>query len=238
MEVFMKEMNAQQTQLIQDYLNSEMKDFKNFLVESFSENIQPTPLKTVEQSKREIENEINNSLALFMQDISLGFSLFKEKVQGAEEKQWWGEFLNRISSIACSASGATTEPPQVIPYSDFEMMVNIAKREVKENRGVEASAMFRFILQMDPTYTDAWIGLAISEEAQGNMVQAGKIYDLGMEMLPFDFLLHFYAAQFFLLTNQKEKGREILSWCVEEMRKVGMSDSTVFDEMNKLLKME
>src|SRR5205085_1347290 len=98
-----------------------------------------------------------------------------------------------------------------------------------------SSCMFRFIIQLDPFYSLAWVGWASSEHEINSVDEVAKIYDMALQALPLDYLIRIYSAEFYIGINNKQKAKEILKQTFDEMVQNREEETIAYQEVTKLL---
>lgn len=216
-----------------NYIASDEASIKQFLFDKlFAPDIKPTDLKPYEVSVAEAKLKIDQYLDNFKKDINKGLILFIQNALKTEQPR-----LREIWQKIATSLHATNEvnKQKSIVSTDCEFLETIAKRLIISNQTENASCMFRFILQINPSFSSAWVGWAISESAQNNLEIADWIYEMGMAWLPQDHFLSFFAAKYFSATDRKEKALEIIQGSLNRLNEAGEQNSQAYQEMSKLL---
>jgi hypothetical protein len=215
------------------YLANEQDDFKKFLLEHhFASQIRATPLKSYAQATSEMEQQIDQGMANLKEDIAKGIECFKQKALPLELKQLEKIFMKFSNFNFHSGQKALQSPVKV---EDLEFLEEIARRTLAENQNESAAAMFRFMLQLNLAYSPAWVGWAIAEQEMGNAQVTAAIYQLATGLLPEDYFIMIYAAEFYMLMNEKNKAREMLQRGKEKLISSREDQSASFKEINQLL---
>lgn len=235
--------NSNETKSI-DLLGPDEKEFKEFLFETlFAANIKPTPLKTIEASTAEAMQQVDKLLELFKTDVKRGYEIFEQKALPIE-KERLHEIYSRLTSVVSRAVGKeastskTEEEAASEPYvvdENLEFLESIASRVFAAKDYADASCMFRFIIQLDPLYSPAWVEWALCEEAQKHNEVVDQIFEMGIGFLPHDYLIRIYACEHYIKTNRKSKAREILEAAKAELLAAKEQQSHTFKKIQQLI---
>lgn len=220
---------------VKDYFVHQEEELIDFLLKNIEPTLQPSAFKSKEDALKETKQVIRMNLDQTRKDIVNGYQLFLAKTTPEEKKT----FTNLMSNLYALANTYIQKKPlnfEKINIDDFSFLEEIAKRELIARNFNEASCMFRFIIQLNPVYSMAWVGCALSEYEQKNIETAEQIFELGMQILPEDLFIPLYAAQFFIITQQLHKALTILQTAKEKCLEKGMEKSEIFKEINLLLK--
>ncbi len=241
--------NSKETTKVAEILGAENHEFKEFLYNSlFAANIKPSPLKSLEDSKAEAMQQIDKLLELFKTDVKKGFDIFEQKALPIEHERL-EEIFNHLNSIVSTVIGkeihATNEVPseeeiaqaQKTADDNLEFLESIASRVYAAKDYEDASCMFRFIIQVDPLYSPAWVEWAFCEQAQGHDEVVDQIFEMGINFLPHDYLIRIYAAEYYLKTNRKDKAREILEIAKAQLDEAREQESHTYKKIQQLLTM-
>lgn len=216
-------------QKLKEQLSGAEKEFKEQLFETYvAHKLKPTPLKTLQESKNESLLQIDDSIRQFKDDLSRGYQCYQTHVFPEEE--------DRLKLIT-DKFFKFIDPNAQMNLDDKEavFLEEIAKREMMKGNHSDASCMFRFIIQITNAYSPAWVGWALAEHAQGHQSETDLIFELGMEMMPLDYFILLYAAEFFMTTDRKERAREILQKAADRLIQVNAQDTFTFKEVNQLI---
>lgn len=240
--------NSKEITKIAELLGAEEQEFKKFLFDSlFAANVKPSPLKSMEASKAEAMQQIDTLLELFKTDVKMGFEIFEQKALPIEQERLAEVFshLNQIVSAVIGkdipkAQEQTEEEAakaQEIADENLEFLENIASRVYAAKDYPEASCMFRFIIQLDPIYSPAWVEWALCEQAQNHDEIVDQIFEMGISFLPHDYLIRIYASEYYIKTGRKGKAHEILETAKTELIDAREQDSHTFKKIQQLLEM-
>jgi tetratricopeptide (TPR) repeat protein len=241
--------NSKEITKIAELLGAEEHEFKEFLYDSlFAANIKPSPLKSLEASKAEAMQQIDKLLELFKTDVKKGFEIFEQKALPIEQERL-AEVFNHLNSIVSTVVGKdihnvkeeqTEEEAaqaQKVADANLEFLESIASRVYGAKDYEEASCMFRFIIQLDPLYSPAWVEWALCEQAQDHDEVVDQIFEMGINFLPHDYLIRIYASEYYIKTNRKDKAREILEIAKTELVEAREQESHTFKKIQQLLTM-
>lgn len=227
-------MKAQGQDKISKLLNKEEKEIKQFLFDSlFAPNIKPSPLKSIEASTNEAMEQIDNLMAMFKTDVSKGFELFEQKAFPFERDRI-NQINNKLASIVKALANGSGKV-QEIEVEELEFLEEVAKRVYSAKDYPEASCMFRFIIQLNPVYSPAWVQWALCETIQKHNEIVDQIYSMGMQMLAHDYLIRIYACDYYIKTNRNEMARDILHSAKENLIQDNEQDSYTFKRINQLI---
>lgn len=196
-------------------------EFKQFLFDTHvASQLKMSPLKSLELAEAESKRAIDAVVEKGRFDIKRGYELFKSKAALENGEQF--------KAIAEKILGESSESE--LGIDDYIFLDEMAKNELKASNFNEASCMFRFILQLNPWYGSAWVGWALCEQKQEPEV-AYKIYELGLSIMPADYFICSYAADFFA-RKDKEKALKILYDALVILAKEGRQNGYSFQELN------
>lgn len=218
---------------LEEKLKLEEDDFVNFAINSLDPSFfKESKLKTREQKEEESREHIRENLTLYKHDIEQGIEFFKEKALDSEQYQL-GEIFGKYTTLGNEFLGKSEG--KKITIEDLEFLERIAKRSLVKNELIAASCMFRFLLQMQPLYGPAWVGWAVCEQEHGNFDVVEQLYEAALLIIPNDFFVRYYAAEFYKLINKTEKAKEILQGTLEILSQDGKENSHAFEEVKLLM---
>lgn len=190
----------------------------------------PTPFKSIEEQEKEGRLQAAHLADLAEIDIQGSMNLFLDK---AEDKDKVLQiFLKMFSTFASLKNLGKAYP---ITNEDLEVLEEIAKKELVNKNIEEAEAMYRLIIQLDPTFSGAWVGYALCEQELGNLDVAEAIYELALSLMPQDYFILLFAADFYVIINQKEKAKTILENAKTELIESNSQDSYSYKEIEHSL---
>lgn len=227
---------SKQMTALEDFVNHEEEEFKTSFLETYvSANPVPsTPIKSSEQLIEEWKQNLEENLKAFKKDIIKGFGLFKEKTPETDLPHLGG-IVGKILSITAAAAGVSEQSPEPITFEDYEFLEGIAKKELSAGNNLDASCMFRFIIQLEPLYSPAWVGWAVCEQEEGQLDVVEQIYEMALHLFPEDPMIGLYSAEFYLNNNKVSKAKEILKQTKMNLVNIKSTDSDLFNEVNRLL---
>lgn len=216
-------------------MKKEEKEFKQFLFDTvFAPHLKTSPLKSLEASSAEAMQQVDKLMEFFKTDVKKGFELFEQKVLPFERKRLF-IIANKLESTVSILVENSASIPQEIEIADLEFLEEIAKRVYTAKNYPEASCMFRFIIQLNPVYSPAWIYWAMCETIQNHHEIVDQIYDMGLQFLSEDYLIRIYASEYYIKTNRQEKAREILLAAKDSLINEGMQASYTYSKVNNLI---
>lgn len=227
-----KEILEEKLLSLNTYLNTEEEDFVEFIISNMNfSNLEANELKSKEQTVEEARLRIRDNLKIYKKDIENGIRLFIKSALKSEQAML-DEIMQRYLTVSLfQEPGSQTS----LPIKDLEFLETIAKRELANCNYSDAGCLFRAIVQMEIIYGPAWVGMAICEQENGALDAASQIYETAMILLPNDYFIRYYAAEFYRFINEKDKAKEILQMTYDDLIKNGMKDSHTFKEIHKLL---
>lgn len=195
--------------------------FKEYLYENFAEsNLKPSKLKSIEDCENQARQEIDLAFDEYLSSLGKGLELYGEKTLPEEKAD-----LETIMQKLNKKKSKNTNSEFLIDLEEVAFLDKIARREIAHHHYEEANLMYRWMLSFVPTFNLAWIGVAIAEQQLNHISDAEEIYSLAMQILPDDYLLHSFAAEFFLSQKNPGKAKEILNELMERMTQEGLTDT-------------
>lgn len=168
------------------------------------------PKKAMETAEKEADIAVD----AFHLDIERGAECYLKYAHEKESKSL-GVVFGKLHSYILNKAGVG--PLNPLTVEDMELLDTIATRVLGENHHQEASCMWRFILQLDPHYSRAWVGWAVSELEMKNTEAVEFIYQLGLTLLPRDAYLAAFAADFYAAEGKKEQATAVLDAIIETL---------------------
>lgn len=213
---------------------------KNLLIENAVESLiengpfKTTPLKDMNQLKAELNLKLNELINLQIEKGKEVPQLFDQIALESEKKQV-AEIFHQLAEKA--ATQELTSISFLVDDEALDFLNEIARRAVGEGKFEIAASLYQFLLQLDLSYGNGWIGLAICAHEICGEEGAQQTYELGLSLLPNDPLLAIYAAEFFILTDKKEKAMEILEPLSEKLINEGKDQGVTYSEVNRLIQL-
>lgn len=157
-----------------------------------------------------------------------------------EENAELSIILGKIATAGLNASeriDVESDSDNILTFEELDFLVQIAKRIMLES-AEEATSIFKFLLFLDPGYATAWIGLAICLQEMGFNQVAEQTYEMALKLIPTDYQLRIYAAEFFILIEKYERAKEILVQTKNEIIEQNTieSFSCSYKTINEILK--
>ncbi|MBA3957282.1 MAG: hypothetical protein H0X51_02645 [Parachlamydiaceae bacterium] len=217
-------------------LETNEREFKQYLLETLSASLKDSPLKSKESQLDELKKGIDVLYQKFQEDVQEGLLFFYETIKEEELKQLDAIMRKYALTFRSKVLHEKVKGDVELTNDDFRFLANIAKRKFADRHFVEANAMFRFITDLNPFYSPAWIGIALCFQEQGEMENADKIYEMAMPLCSDSPLFCLCAANHFLSRNRKDLAKEICQTALQEMELYHQKDSSEYREISELLK--
>lgn len=192
----------------------------------------PNPLQTEEQRAAKCQHDAQQVFDALRIDIKRGIECYAQYTLPVE-KEKLSALFNKIFDYM-EIFGRKETPP-ALTDKDIAPLDIIATRTFAEEHYKEASCMWRFILQLQPTNSRAWVGWAIAEQMNHHTEIVEHIYRLGRELLPHDIYLALFAADFYLSENKADISREIIHKTFDTLKEIEGINPEAFDVLNQKL---
>lgn len=210
----------------------DLTEFKQFLFEVYQPHLAPTDLKTMEACEAEARQEIDETLENYVRGLVRGVDLFIENALPIEREHLM-EVLNKSAQVPDESN---TENPFSINAEDAAFLEVIAKRVFETGNFVDASFLYKFIVQVFPVYSPAWVSLAHCEQYQGKLEDAEEVFLMSIDLLPKDYYLRMYAAEFYIKTNQVPKAKALIEASALQLSQDGEEGTEAHRQVTNLLK--
>lgn len=205
--------------------------YKKELKKAF-ETPPPSVFKTAKMLAQEEQAKTDIFINFLQEDIKMAIEFYKSECSKIDLPH----FNQIIDKIKSQANIYTKEKSiEAISEEDCEFLEELAKSKLKNGFNEEASCMYRFLTRIKFSYSGAWVGWAICEQEQQHLEIVDYIYQLAGEVLPYDYYICLFAADFYIATNQKEKAKELLDKAKLQLETDQMEDSKTYEDINLLL---
>lgn len=216
-----------QIALINEHLKEEQQLLNRTLLEIF-EPPPPTALKSSAMLTSEQNAKVNDFMNFLQEDTKLALDFYRVECS-PKNQQHLGDILGKIVSVVNTYAGIEGFNP--ITEEDCEFLEEMAKARLIREIYNEASCMYRFIVKINPLFSEAWVGWAVCEEEQRHMEVVDYIYQIATELLPFDYYLCLFAADFYISTDRKEKAKALLEKAKEQLEANHMESSKTYEKI-------
>ena len=224
-EVQLKKLEFSLHLLCQDLISKE--------IEISQQNVIPTPLKTIEKIGEQQKAYVNLKYKHMRTDATRGIQLFIEKATATKKEKLNSLFYHILEEM--SADNAIENLQEhlktKLPEEDLQFLEDLAKKALQSGDCEEAGCMYRCIIYLEASYCPAWVGYLISEQECGRLDLAETICETMLEAFPNDSWVQFYAGQFYLVMNQKDKAKDILQRARDNSKK----NENLHTRINELL---
>lgn len=202
--------------------------FKEYLFQTiYKPNLKPSPLKSLEACEAQARKEINDSYNEYVTQLVDGMDLFLARVKEDEKETF--------DAIMKKSEEENPDNPFPINFQDALFLAKIAGRELAANQNENASLMYRWIIAFQPAFGAAWVGSAIAEQQMDHIQQAKDIFTLGLELLPNDYYLKRYAAEFYITIKDNATAKSIVETGIAQLKKDGKENTDDFRNLQNLL---
>lgn len=215
-----------------DLINQEAAEVLKEMEEYLMSQSMPNPLQTPQQQAAHYHQQVNQMFSAMYVDLKRGVECYVQKALPDEKARLLKTF-GKISAISKAFAEKTTPVP--LDEEDYALFDTMATRTFAENQFQEASCMWRFVIQLQPENSRAWVGWAIAEQMNREIESVEYIYRMGLELLPYDVYLALFAVDFYLSQNHPEKARDVINKAMEARRGVEGVKAEVSDELEKKL---
>lgn len=210
----------------------DLSEFKQFLFEVYQPHLVPSDFKSIEACEAEARQEIDETLDNYVRGLVRGVDLFIENGLPIEREH----LMEVLNKSAMAPDPTNTENPFSINAEDAEFLEKIAKRVFEAGNFEDASFLFKFIVQIFPVYSPAWVSLAHCAQRQGKQDEAEEIFLMSIDLLPKDYYLRMYAAEFYIKTNQVPKAKALIEASAMQLSQDGEEGTEAHRQVTNLLK--
>lgn len=216
------------------YMDSAEKEIKDYLYNNYVQpNLRPTPFKSMEVAEAQAKEQIEKMVKTYKEEISKATQLFIAKMRSEEEDAVFDVLRGLMDYMPMGANAGkrvSMDPKKA------QVLEVIAKRELDTENYADASTMYRFIIQVAPNYTPAWVGWAAAEEAQGNKEVVEGILVMSLRTMPDDPFVAISAARFFMATERNERAIEVLEKAKDNLVRANKQHSEGSKQLDDLLR--
>jgi hypothetical protein len=192
----------------------------------------PNPLHTDEQRAAKCQHDAEEMFQALRTDIKRGVECYEQYVHPTERgalKTVFDKVFEQMEKVG------RKETLSSLTNEDLAPLDAIATRTFAEKHLKEASCMWRFIIQLQPANSRAWVGWALAEQENHHIEIVEYIYNLGRELLPHDIYLAWFAADFYLTENKADMSREIINNTITTLKGIEGIPHEAFDVLNEKL---
>lgn len=222
----------EQLSLLQQHSDKE-RDFIYETILGILEPGKPSPLKSIEALELQRKTQAEEMMKLITEHLEYSHKSFVHACTPLEKEHFKNIYLKIKSQIDKFVGADSTD--ESVSHEDCEFLEGIAKRQLVNHHYKAASSMFQFIVILNPFFSGAWVGWAISEYEKKHFDIVDQIYQMAGELLPYDGFLALFASDFYILRHQNDKATAFLERTKEQLIAEGMQDSVSFKEIEKTL---
>jgi tetratricopeptide (TPR) repeat protein len=215
-----------------DPINQQIADASKEMEDYLMSQSIPTPLQTPQQQAAHYRQQVKQMFDAIHIDLKRGVECYVQQAL-PDEKERLQKTFSKIFAISQALVAKTTPVP--LNEEDYALFDTMATRTFVENQFKEASCMWRFLIQLQPENSRAWVGWAMAEQMNQNIDMVEHIYKMGLEILPYDVYLAMFAVDFYLSQSHPEKAREVISKAQEARQGVEGVKAEVSEELEKKL---
>lgn len=229
--------NKNEPEFSPENLQKEMKEaekkVKDYLYKEVAAPlIRPNPFKTQAAAEIESKQQIEKVIESFKNDIIRATQLYLQKVPDFERDKLIEIFRELAEYLPHGPKAGTAIS---VSWDKADFLEKYAQLEFVAGNIKDACPMFRFIIQVCPKYSPAWVGWAHCEEALGEFANLEAIYTMAMQTMPHDHLIRIAAAQYFIKIERRGRAKEILEHSRDALLKINEQNSETFYEIERLL---
>jgi len=227
----MKDYTPEEIAQIEKSINEDQVFMQKFLKKILKDNPQLSSPESSELILKEQDEKIETLLLLAKKDSRQAVEFY---ISACPEEQNYKlvAIFSKIASILDARAGVGVDKINPITTEDCEFLEELAKQKLIENEYECASCMYRFLVQINQFYSGGWVGWAICEHQQQHIEVVKNIYQIALALLPYDYYICLFAADFYIGINNKAKAKEILKKAKNQLLKDKMEKSKTFTEVN------
>ncbi len=227
-----KKFSKEKLHQIEDTLSEETEFAKEYLRGLFDPP-KTSPLKSIQQQLDEQDNQIDELMVFAHRDTEKAVELFLNECLPEERLKVEEIFFKAVSRLGEITGKFDAHS---ITLEECECLEEIAKRKLIGHDYYNGSHMYRFIIQLNGFFSEAWVGWALCEQELGNWEAVDLIYQMALEFMPYDYYIILFAADFYISINRKEKAIAILEKGKQQLITDHLENSQSFKEIQESLK--
>lgn len=202
--------------------------FENLIVP----NLKESPLKSIDQLKKERKQELISALDLYTQSMRNAFEQIDAEASPTEKATLNAAFLRWAEQMRHEETALN---PPLLGEVEADIVYQIAARVKGKGHLPEAVNIYRVLTQVAPTHFSAWIDLAHSLRDTQQLIEAEQIFDIASELFPDVPRIGMYAAYFYLEQGHKEKAKHTLENVQVALRALHEDKDDINREVTRLL---
>lgn len=211
----------------------EEEKFYRETLESFFEAPKISPLKSIEAQEKERNQKVNDFINVLKTDVEQGAKYFIEG-RSQEELKKLTAIFDKVQTIVDHVAGKSEI--QELTDEDCTFLEELAKKSISDLQYEKASCMFRLIIKLNPLFSGAWVGWAVSEQELEHFEVVEIIYEMATQLLPFDCYVILFAAEYYAKCNSIDKAKDVLKRAKELLIENDMKNSNSYEAVEEALK--
>lgn len=216
--------------------DEDSQSFKNFLFSEFiTPNLTATPLISNEERTEHLKINLDRLLEATKNELHQTKDLFIAKAL-SEEKPLIEEFLNHFVKNLIGHMGSQRKIEQKPSNAQLDLLIDIARRELKAKKYLDAARLFSLLIHLDASDGEIWVGWAISAQgAGGTTEEVQAIYSMATSLLPHDYYVCLYAAEYSMSKDKHEEVKSLVQRCLDELNAANLQDSITYKKFDQLM---
>lgn len=187
----------------------------------------PNPLKSAKMLADEQDAKVEELMHFLQKDLKQGAEFYLSTYD-PQAKERIIEIFNKIKSrVNVYIDNKAYDP---VTDEDCEFLENLAKDRLIRGEFEQASCMFRFLIHLNQFFSGAWVGWAMCEQEQNHIEMVDFIYQMACEILPLDYYIYLFAADFYS-SKDKKKAKTLLEKAKAQLEEDCMESSKTYEEI-------